>query len=101
MKYHKGLKSSAESLCLSLVTWLAEKSEHVLLVSLYTWLVERIHAENVTADTAGLLEEIEEGSEVLFVHALDRERNLRNATVDMSELGSELSHRVALLDMLA
>ena len=30
---------------LSLVAWLLEQGEHILLVSLYTWLVEGIDAE--------------------------------------------------------
>ena len=95
------LKSSFESLCLSLVSRLAEKSEHVLLVCLHTRLVERIHAKDVAADSACLLEEVEEGSEVMLVDALDRERELRHSAVDVSELGSELCHRVALLHMLS
>ena len=66
------LKSSFESLCLSLVSRLAEEGEHVLLVCLHTRLVERIHAKDVSADSACLLEEVEEGSEVMLVDALDR-----------------------------
>ena len=65
------LESCSESLCLLLIAWLAEEGKHVLLVSFNAWLVERIHAEHLTADTACLLEEIEEGSEVVLVHALD------------------------------
>ena len=95
------LESCSEGLCLLLVAWLAQKSEHVLLVSLYARLVERIHTEDITADTACLLEEIEEGSEVVLVHALDRERNLRNTTVDMCELYAQLSHLVDLVEALA
>ena len=95
------LESCSEGLCLLLVSWLAQKSEHVLLVSLNARLIKRIHTENITADTASLLEEIEEGSEVVLVDALDAERELRHTTVDVSELCSELCHRVALLNMLA
>jgi len=54
-----------------LITRLTEKSEHVLLVSLHARLIERIHAENVSADAACLLEEIEESTEVVLVHTLD------------------------------
>ena len=59
------LESCSEGLCLLLVSWLAKKSEHVLLVSLNARLVERIHTENITADTASLLEEIEEEMQTL------------------------------------
>ena len=79
------LESCSEGLCLLLVAWLAQKSEHVLLVSLYARLVERIHTEDITADTACLLEEIEEGSEVVLVDALDAERELRHTTVEDGE----------------
>ena len=95
------LEPCSEGLCLLLIAWLAKKSEHVLLVSLNAWLVERIHTEDIAADTASLLEEIEEGSEVVLVDALDAERELRHAAVDVSELCSELCHRVALLNMLS
>ena len=71
--YHLQLESCSQSIGLSLVAWLAEEGEHVLLVGLDARLVERIDAEHVAADTAGLLEEIEEGSEVVFVDALDAE----------------------------
>ena len=47
------LKSCLQSLSLCLISRLAEEGEHILLVCLYAWLVERIHAEHVTADTAG------------------------------------------------
>ena len=67
------LESCLESLSLCLITWLAEEGEHVLLVCLNTWLVEWVDAEHVAADTASLLEEVEEGAEVVLVDALDCE----------------------------
>ena len=97
---HIDLESSLKSFCHLFVTRLSKKSEHVLLISLDAWLVERIHAKHVAADSACLLEEIEEGTEVVLVHALDGEGDLRYASVDMRKLGSKLSHSVALLYML-
>ena len=83
-----GLESCLEGLSHFLITRLSKKSEHVLLVCLNTWLVEWIYAKNVTADTASLLEEIEESTEVVLVDALDRECKLWNATVDVCKLSS-------------
>ena len=96
-KYPLSLKDS----CLLLIAWLAKKSEHILLVCLDARLVEWVNVNHVTADTASLLEEIEESSEVVLIDTLDRNCNLRNAAVDVSKLGSELSHKVALLNMLS
>ena len=50
-----------------------ESCSELFCLSLVAWLVERIHAKNVTADTTGLLEEIEEGTEVLRI-AFDEHR---------------------------
>ena len=55
-----GLKSLKEFFSLCLIAGLAEKGEHVLLVALNTGLVEGVNTEDVTADTAGELEEVEQ-----------------------------------------
>ena len=55
-----GLKSLKEFFSLCLIAGLAEKGEHVLLVALNAGLVEGVNTEDVTADTAGELEEVEQ-----------------------------------------
>ena len=95
------LDSLEDFLGLSLVTGLAKKGEHVLLVGLNSGLVERIDSEQVGADAARKLEEIEQSTEVVLVYLLDSYLELRNTAVDMGDLYAELSHRVAMLYVLA
>lgn len=48
-----------ENFPLCLVARLAKKGKHILLVALDARLVEGIHTQNISADTAGKLKEIE------------------------------------------
>ena len=65
------LESCLEGFCHLLISRLTEKGEHILLVSLNSRLIKRIYSKYITADTACLLEEVEEGSEVVLIDALD------------------------------
>ena len=65
------LETSLKGSSLLLIAWLAEKSEHILLVCLDARLVEWVNVNHVTADTASLLEEIEESSDVVLIDTLD------------------------------
>ena len=91
----------ADGLGLLLVARLVQESEHILLVGLNTRLVERIDSQGVSAYAAGELEEIEEAAEIVLVDLLHLYLKLRNIAVDMSQLGTELSHSVAILHILA
>ena len=55
-----GLKSLKEFFSLCLIAGLSEKCKHVLLVAFHAGLVERIHAKQISADTAGKLEEVKQ-----------------------------------------
>ncbi len=54
------LKTGLDGFGLLFVTRFFEKREHILLVCFYTRLVERIYSENVCADSAGELKEVEQ-----------------------------------------
>ena len=83
------------------VAWLFEQGEHVLLVSLYTGLVERIDTEDVTRDTAGTLEEVDELAEVVLIELVNLNLEVGHAAIDMSNLGAQFGHLVDLIDTLA
>ena len=68
-----GLKSCLKSLRLLLISRFAEKSKHILLISLHARLIEWIHAKDIAADSASLLKEIEESTEVILVYTLYRD----------------------------
>ena len=50
-----------------LVARLVQQGEHIFLVRLHAGLVERVYAEDVTADAAGLLEEVEQRTDGVCV----------------------------------
>ena len=82
------------------VAGLFQQGEHVLLVGLYTGLVERIHTQDVGADTAGKLEEIEQAANIEGVHLLEVHVHLGHAAVNVSQHGSQFGHVVAVLHVL-
>ena len=65
------LETCANCFALLLVAGLVEQGEHISLVILYTGLVEGVNAKNVTADTAGNLEEVDELTNVILVELGD------------------------------
>ena len=66
------------SLALSLISWLVEQSKHILLVSLNTWLVEWVYTEDVAADTASNLEEVDNLTKVVLVELRNRKADVWN-----------------------
>ena len=90
-----------DSLALSLIAWLVEQSEHILLVSLNTRLVEWVDTLDVTRDAASLLEEVDELTEIVLVELRNADADVRNTTIDVSQTRTELSHLVDLTDTLA
>ena len=94
-------ETSLDGLGLLFEARLLEKGEHILLVSLYSRLVERIHSESVSADATCELEEIEQVAEGLLIDPLDGNLELWNTAVNVGKLCSELSHRVAVFNVLS
>ena len=52
------LKSCFDGFAFSLVAGFVEQSEHIFLVGFHTWLIERIDTEQISANAAGALKEI-------------------------------------------
>ena len=89
------------SLALSLISWLVEQSKHILLVSLNTWLVEWVYTEDVAADTASNLEEVDNLTKVVLVELRNRKADVWNTTIYVSQTCAKLSHLVYLINTLA
>lgn len=83
------------------VAGFGEESEHVALVSLDTGLVEGIHAENVAADSASLLEEIDELTEIFFLKSGEGDEDVGYTAIHVCDTGTELGHLIHLVDVLA
>ena len=95
------LQSLCKLFCEFVEARLAEEGEHVFLVSLHTRLVERVDAEHIAANTASLLEEIEQSAEMVCVEGFSLHGNLRNAAVDVGQTRAEHSFFVAIFYSLA
>ena len=95
------LQALLDSFALCLITWLVEQCEHILLVCLNTRLVEWVHLFQETADTASLLEEVDQLTEVVSVQLWYVNQDIRNTTVNVSQASTEFSHLVHLIHTLA
>ena len=83
------------------VAGFCEEGEHVALVGLDTGLVEGVHTEDVAADTASLLEEVDELAEVFLFKCGKGDEDVGDTTVDVCDAGTEFSHLVDFVDVLA
>ena len=64
-------------------------------------MVEGIHAQDVAADAASLLEEVEQATDAFLVQGGDGEAQVGHAAVHVGQLGAELGHLVHLVHVLA
>ena len=81
-------ESCLESRLLILVAGLAEQGEHILLVAFDAGLVEGIDAEQIAGDRACLLKEVDQITEVVFIHLIDGENDIGNAAVVVRQYGT-------------
>ena len=77
------LQPLAQLFALLLVARLAEQREHILLVGFHAGLIERIDPERITAHAAGLLEEIEQRSQIILVELGQLDPDIGHAPVDI------------------
>ena len=78
-----------------------EQGEHILLVGLYARLVERVDSQNVAADAACLLEEVEQTADALFVQSGNDDAYVGHAAVDVGKLCAQFSHFVHFVHTFA
>lgn len=83
------------------VAGFCEEGEHVALVGLDTGLVEGVHTEDVAADTASLLKEVDELTEVFLFESRKCDEDVGNTAIDVCETCAEFRHLVYFVDMLA
>ena len=81
--------------------FLAQQREHVLLVSLHAGLVEGVHVEQVTADGASHLEEINQFAKDACRDFGDDDADVGHATVLVGQNGAQFGFVVHLADALA
>ena len=94
-------KTSLDSLALSLISWFVEQCKHVLLVCLYSRLVERVNSEDIAADAATNLEEVDELAEIILVEFGHRDADVRHTTVNVCKACAEFCHLVDIIHALA
>ena len=58
--------------------------EHIFLVRLHAGLVERVYAEDVTADAAGLLEEVEQRTDGVCVDCGNFDADVGHPAIDLA-----------------
>src|SRR5574344_2412294 len=95
------LKTSLDSLALSLISWFVEQCKHVLLVCLYSRLVERVNSEDIAADAATNLEEVDELAEIILVEFGHRDADVRHTAINVSKACAKLCHLVYVIHALA
>ena len=71
-----------DRLRLGLVAGFLQQGEHILLIGLDTRLIEGIHPQQVAADTARLLEEIEQCAQCVRRNLGNFDAEVGNAAVD-------------------
>ena len=79
----KLIKSCLEIRLAILIAGFAEKSKHIFLVAFNAGLIKRIYTKHISADCTSLLQEIDEITEVVFIHLFHFKNNVRNITVRM------------------
>lgn len=83
------------------VTRLVQQGEHILLVGFHTRLVERINPQQVAADAACFLKEVQQSAETFLVQCGDHDAHVGYATVYVSQLCAEFRHLVHLVHVLS
>ena len=91
----------ADSCCGFLVAGFFEEGKHIFLVSLNAGLVERIYTEDVAADTACSLEEVDELAEDVLADFGEDNSHIGYTAVNVGDTCAELCHLVYLVDTLA
>ena len=84
----RALQSLQQFFPLGFVAGFTEEGEHVFLVAFYTRLVEGVYAQQVTADAAGKLEEIEELTQIEFVYFRHMYHKVGNLAVCVCQYGA-------------
>lgn len=82
-----------DGFALCLVAWLVEQCEHILLVGLYSRLVEWVHAEDVAADAARFLEEIDDFAEAALCERAEGDVNVGHSAVYVGDYGAEFCRK--------
>ena len=80
-----------DRLRLGLVAGFLQQGEHILLIGLDTRLIEGIHPQQVAADTARLLEEIEQCAQCVRRNLGNFDAEVGNAAVDMRQLHAHVT----------
>ena len=83
------------------ITGFVEQSKHVAFVCFYAGLVEGIDVEDITADTACFLEEVNELSQIAFRESGYLYFYVRYTAIDVGYLRTEFGHFVDFVDAFA
>lgn len=84
-----------------LVAGFCKEGKHVALVGFHAGLVEGIDTEDVAADAASFLEEVDELAEIFLLDSGDGHEDVGHSAVNVGDAGTEFSHLVYFVDVFA